>query len=63
MFSCEFKTEGAAFRNPDTGEEDGFMECAEIIRILRKIQDELVHGVTSGSIIDLNGNKIGNWER
>lgn len=63
MFSCEFKTGGAAFRNPDTGEEDDFTECAEIIRILRNIQDELVHGVTSGSIIDLNGNKVGNWKR
>lgn len=63
MFSCEFKTGGAAFRDPYTGEEDEFTECAEITRILRRIQEELAHGATSGSIIDLNGNKVGSWKR
>lgn len=63
MFSCEFKTGGAAFRDPCTGDEDDFTECAEIARILGKIQEELTHGETSGIVMDLNGNKIGSWKR
>jgi len=63
MFSMEFKTGGAAFCDPNTGEEDDFTECAEINRILGKVQNELAHGATSGSIMDLNGNKIGSWKR
>lgn len=63
MFSCKFETDNAAFRDPYTGEKDEFTECAEIARILGKIQEKLAHGAASGSVMDLNGNKVGTWER
>ena len=63
MLSCEIKTGGEAFRDPFTGEEDDAMEAVEIRRLLAKVSNELEHGATSGTIIDLNGNKVGSWKR
>ena len=63
MFSCEIKTDGAAFRNPENGEENEFYEGLELKRIFRKIENDINHGATSGVIMDLNGNKVGSWKR
>lgn len=63
MFKCEIKTGGSAFCDPITGEEDDVMEATEIRRILAIVSCELENGATSGSIMDVNGNKVGSWSR
>ena len=49
----EFKTSNAAF------DEYGF---EEVKRILEDISNKVEYGHTSGVIMDINGNKIGEWE-
>ena len=49
----QFDTDNAAF------EEYG---DAEVRRILEEIADKVEHGYDHGSIMDINGNKIGSWE-
>lgn len=63
MLKIEIKTGNAAFCDPDTGEESEFWEGIECKRLLEGICRELEDGATSGSIIDINGNKIGQWSR
>lgn len=63
MFKLEIKTGGAAFCNPDTGNENEFWEGIEINRLLEKVQIEIEKGYTSGTIIDINGNRVGKWSR
>ncbi len=63
MFKLEIKTGGAAFCNPDTGSEDEFREGIEINRLLAKVQLSIEEGYTSGTIIDINGNRVGKWSR
>ena len=48
----EFSTGNAAFEDFDI----------EVKRILEKIICEIEDGSTSGSIIDINGNKVGHWD-
>lgn len=48
----QFSTGNAAF------EEYGDVE---VRRILEKIADQVEHGHDHGSIMDINGNKIGEW--
>jgi hypothetical protein len=33
----------------------------EIIRILKEIEERVAYGQTSGAIMDINGNKVGEW--
>lgn len=63
MFRCAIKTGGAAFCNPETGEEDELAEGYEVARILEKIAKEIRQGKQSGVVMDLNGNKVGSWGR
>lgn len=63
MFKIELKTENEAFMNPSTGKRDKFWEANELIRILDKIREQLEEGQTRGTIMDINGNKAGYWER
>jgi len=63
MFKLEIKTDGAAFKNPITGEEDLYDEAAEINRILRIVGADLRNGCTSGTLMYVNGNKVGSWSR
>lgn len=63
MFKLEMKTGNAAFCNPDTGDEDEFWEVVEINRILKEVQTKIEDGYTCGIIMDINGNKIGQWSR
>lgn len=63
MFKIELKTENAAFMDPSTGKRDKFWEANELIRILDKIREQLEEGQTCGTIMDINGNKAGYWER
>lgn len=63
MFKCEIKTGNAAFTDPYTGKEDEYWEGMEINRILDEIKQKIEDGYTSGSCIDINGNKVGSWNR
>ena len=52
MFKVEIKTGNAAFEgNPEY----------EVKRILKEIEKKLESGYTSGSCMDINGNKVGKW--
>ena len=69
MFKLEISTENAAFHDTTTVDENGnlthdFDDLArahEIQRILRRIDVAIGEGAKSGSCIDLNGNKVGEW--
>ena len=63
MFKLEIKTGGSAFCDPFTGRRRWVAEAAEIRRILERVSCELENGATSGSVMDVNGNKVGNWSR
>lgn len=52
----EFETSNAAF-----DEDCGGNKRLEINRVLKDIQDRILAGCTAGTIIDINGNKIGYW--
>ena len=53
MVRIEFETENAAF-------EDGGRE--EITRILLRLIQKIGAGLEAGSILDVNGNRIGSWD-
>ena len=57
----EFSTDNDVFKNPITGEDDHFYCKKECIRILENIKGQVFDGRTSGLILDINGNKIGEW--
>lgn len=61
MFKININTENAAFCDPYTGEEDEFAKEMEIERIMSEIKNAMSGGYTSGSCIDINGNKVGTW--
>jgi len=63
MLKIEIKTGNAAFCDPFTGEPSEFDEAIECKRLLEDICRKLEDGVTSGNIIDINGNKVGQWSR
>jgi hypothetical protein len=54
MFKLSFKTENSAF-------DEGFKK-EEITRILNKVICQIEENVICNKIIDINGNKIGEWE-
>lgn len=63
MLKIEIKTSGAAFCDPYTMEENNMDEALELKRILKEICEKLEYGETSGTIMDINGNKVGKWSR
>ena len=63
MFKCEIDTGNAAFADPETCEEDKFWEGVELSRVLNEIVKKIENGDTSGSIFDINGNRVGKWSR
>lgn len=58
MLKLEIKTGGAAFSEDDVLTDEGRYEIA---RLLRKISLQLECGDSDEVIIDINGNKAGNW--
>ena len=58
----KFKTSSNAFRDPYTGEEDDYYKANECMRIMQDILDKIKRGCEYGPIMDINGNKIGEWE-
>jgi hypothetical protein len=61
MFKMKFKTANDAFRSPCTGKRTPEYVAMETKRILEEVTQEISTGITSGSISDINGNKIGEW--
>lgn len=62
MMKIEFKTSGAAFRSEYADEETNDMYARdEVLRILKVISYKIECGFTDGTIIDINGNRIGEW--
>ena len=59
MFKLEIETGGAAFRDEDGESLDP--NATEVLRILWDVICKLEAGYTDGSVIDVNGNKVGNW--
>ena len=58
-FTMNVKTSNAAF----TDTADGFDPGPELARILRDVADRMEGGyVLSGSVFDINGNKVGSFE-
>lgn len=53
MLDIRFKTENAAFADGDG--------IAETVRILKNITSKISAGQDSGNVIDVNGNKVGEW--
>lgn len=60
----EFNTDGAAFYDEYADEVmNNIYKNEEIIRILKGIIDDIEFlGKDYGSIMDINGNKIGTWK-
>ena len=57
MFTLSIKTENYAF-NAFTNDESH-----EIARILKDLARQVENGKECGVIIDINGNKVGNWSK
>ena len=60
----QFSTDSAAFHDEYADSiSNAIYKEQEIVRILHKvIRDIEVNRMDSGSIMDINGNKIGRWE-
>ena len=57
-----FSTEGAAFKDEYADETTNeFYTRDECVRILKRIVADMEYGYKHGSIMDINGNKIGEW--
>lgn len=54
MFTLQFDMRGDAFA--------GNTYDAEIARILEEVCDSVMAGYFGGPILDVNGNRIGQWE-
>ena len=58
MLKIEIKTGGATYRD----ENDELDRSAyELRRNLKEIMEKLEYGYQSGYIMDINGNKVGEW--
>lgn len=60
MLKIEFKTGNAAFRNEDD-ELDVYAVSSFLRRKAKDIADHIENGYEEGSLIDINGNKVGTW--
>ena len=58
----QFSTSGAAFQDEYADKETNDLYIRdETVRILKKIIHDIEFDYTYGSIMDINGNKIGQW--
>lgn len=58
MLKIEIKTDGSAYSEDDILTMEGRYELQ---RNLMDISRKLTNGYDSGVIMDINGNKVGNW--
>lgn len=65
MFKLTINTGNTAFHDEynDDKAYDKYCEAEEISRILKEVIDKLEYGCESGVLIDINGNKVGEWSR
>ena len=61
MFKVEFDTDNAAFCDAATGEPSEWDKFSETKRILTGVINDMMAGRNSGAVVDINGNKIGEW--
>ena len=65
MFKLEIKTGGAAFRDENQEDRHGDAvldpNATEVLRILWDVICKLEARHTDGSVMDVNGNKVGRW--
>ena len=67
MLKLNIKTSGSAFCDPFTGEKDRYCEQEEILRILKRLTEELETSQKIGRTIDymilhdINGNNVGEF--
>ena len=61
MFTLKISTGGSAYRDVFYGDEFPDPSNAELIRNLRQVIEKLQDGVTEGVIMDINGNKTGEF--
>lgn len=58
----QFSTSGAAFQSEYEDKWTNDIHTrGEVVRILKKITAQIEDGEDYGSIMDINGNKIGSW--
>lgn len=57
----EFSTDSVAFKDAYTGEDNEYAFWSEYTRIISRINDQVASGRKYGPIMDINGNKIGEW--
>lgn len=58
----KFSTSGEAFQDEYADEATNDMYTrSEVVRILKKITKQIDDGEDYGPIMDINGNKIGEW--
>ena len=58
MLKIEIKTGGAAYRDKN---DELDRSAYELRRNLKEIMEKLEYGCQSGYIMDINGNKVGEW--
>ena len=67
MFTLKIRTGGAAFRD-ESAEPNRENELpldpysCELRRLLDGVAKQLVRGCTDGKLMDINGNKVGEWK-
>ena len=64
MLKIEINTENAAFQSQWGAADkwdDMYCRNEEVKRILKNVCNQMDNGKTSGSCIDINGNKVGEW--
>lgn len=58
----EFSTDNAAFKDDSASDmANDLCTREQVIRILQKIIRDIDYDYNNGSIMDINGNKIGEW--
>lgn len=65
MFTLKIKTGNAAFHSDEFQDENG-NNCldpyaCELRRLLDEVAKQLARGYTDGTLIDINGNRVGEW--
>ena len=53
MFKLQFSTDNATFEDEPV---------TEVERIMRLVTDQVAAGLSRGPILDVNGNRIGEWD-
>ena len=66
MFTIKINTGGAAFRDEEQTDKHGDFildpNAHEVRRILKNIINRLEAGDDEGAIMDMNGNRAGEWK-